>query len=382
MATRKTSRDNRIPVYVLAALVLVAVVWRLANPPEPLTPGPYGGFPNWVSSADLGSMSSQAINPSGNMWAGSWNHKPKSGDPRSSIWLIDFDKCEARVVKLPDGNFVTDVGWADDATVWALTGAAGETPDKLAYVDSRSAKATKTVRLKGPVDRILSWPAGSAVFLGERTKGGVVLALHSANGEIVSKEIKPDLSRGRKLYTDTAISPDRTLFVYSVQDSREPAGRAYYLANGRDGSVKRLFALGDLPGRVERLWVADWGVMVACVERNKMETVVYDIAAGKFVDARDERVNATWFTNGAMKPLMFVTYDGGYRFDPGTGKTRQLFDFTKLGEQDSQWREAVNGGRLYSIGDGYVSLSVVANTVDIRELKKDGTFDRNLLPRY
>lgn len=373
------SSNNRLPIIILGLLVLVAVVWRLTNPPAPTPPGPYGAFPGWRSSASLGQMASQAVNPSGTMWAGVWSDKPKSGPTRSAVWIIDFKGYEARMCKLSDGTTPSSMIWADDDTI-ALLDQTGSSGAIVSFIKANDAKISRTVKISDSLDRIAAWPSGSPVFVGETDAKTIRLALYSNTGERLSPEIAPDMPDGAKMQGDAALSVDRTSFVYAVQDDSVEGGRVYYLANAREGSAKPIFVLGDLPGRVEGIWVSDAGVLVACLERESMKAVVYDPGTAKLRSAKAGEVAAGW--PNAPRKLRYVTYDGGYSFDLATLKTRKLFDLTKLSRTEGYWRDSARGGMLYPLDGKYVSVAMAGGTVDIREINKDGTAGRDLLPRY
>ena len=134
---------NRIPIIALGALFLIAVIWRLANPPKPKPPGPTGSFPGWRSSAALGELGAYAVNPGGTRWAGAWNETDtRTNRLRSMMWIIDFGARTAVGHEFSAGTLVSSVTWADDNTVRALTvdseNPASADQSKIVYVDAIS----------------------------------------------------------------------------------------------------------------------------------------------------------------------------------------------------------------------------------------------------
>jgi len=396
---------NRIPYVILGILVLVAIIYRVANPPQPSPPGPMGQFPGWRSGDAIGKMSSEAVNLGGSMWAGAWNEGEGSEALRSAVWIVDFADHDARMCEMKKGWFTSYVGWADDEAVRVLLVDAKNpnvvSESDVAYIDAENAESDRTVRLKNPVKRILVWPPGSEKFVAElaHEDAGTKLAVLSESGEIIGKVVEPDLPEGAKFYTDAALSAEGDVFVFSISDKAARGGRAYYVADASQGNSKKVFDLKDIPGRLEGMWVVGkarhisevWispgdvvaTVLMVCSEKEKFRVAEYAFSKGKIETLKkgvgESALNRYW--PDAPEQMLFVTYSGGYRFDLATGKTKPLFDYKKLRARDEMWRQEVRNGRLYPIEAGYISVSVNANIVDIREMSKKGIVERNLLPR-
>lgn len=372
--------NNRIPIIVLIALVFLALVWRLGNPPEPPPPGPYGKFPGWRSTDVLGEMGGCSVNPPGTAWAGAWNGTGKAAAQGSSVWVIDFAAYEARLCKLSGTAAVTHLSWQDKDTIRALRPESNET---IVYIDAKSARVGRSQRLDAAVRSVLCWPAGSERLVAEMQapQGKLRLAALTPPDAIEGKQIEVDLPPGGKLHPQAALSPDGSLFVFSIADKRASAGRAFYLADTVEGAAKPVFDLGDLPGKVEKMWVGESGILIACSERDAFKVVLYDPAQARIVDApKGGAALEDW--PDVEREMMFVTYNGGYSLDLASGRARRLFDLTMLDEREAPWREAVRDGRLYSVGDHYVSVSMTAGVVDIREINKNGTAGRRLLAKF
>lgn len=378
---------NRIPIIALGALFLIAVIWRLANPPKPKPPGPTGSFPGWRSSAALGELGAYAVNPGGTRWAGAWNETDtRTNRLRSMMWIIDFGARTAVGHEFSAGTLVSSVTWADDNTVRALTvdseNPASADQSKIVYVDAISGDEKRSTTLDQPVARILAWGPGAKRSLAQPAGGAARAALMDESGGIIRETTT--LPGGAELAGDAAVSPDGASFVFSVSEESASGGRSYYLGDAAHEQTRRIFALGDLPGRVEGIWLADAGVLVVTSSEDKFHVSVYDPALGQLRHVPrgvGAAIGSKW--PGAPRAMMFTTFNGGYRLDLESGKTTRLFDYSGLGEAEDQWRQAVRDGRLYQARDGnYVSVSVNAGMVDIRELGKNGRPARDLLPRY
>ncbi|GAF77530.1 unnamed protein product, partial [marine sediment metagenome] len=271
-----------------------------------------------------------------------------------------------------------------------------------AYIDADSAEIDRTVRLKNPVKRILVWPAGSEKFVAELAHEGAEtrLAVLSESGEIIGKVVEPDLPEGAKFYTNAALSADGDVFVFSISDKAARGGRAYYVADARDGNSKHVFDLKDIPGRLEGMWVVGraryitevWvsggdvvaTVLMVCSEKEKFRVAEYAFSKRK-IEVLKKEIGTTVvkrYWPDAPEQMLFVTYNGGYMFDLASGKTKKLFNYKKLRPKDEIWRQEIRNGRLYPIEAGYISVSVNANIVDIRQLNKKGIVERSLLPRF
>lgn len=114
---RKQSNTNRMPVYILGGLVMIALIARIMTPPQPPVPGPRGDLPRWTASFAYGKMGAWAVNPSGTMFAGAWSMKGKEGKDLSAIWIIDFEKQEARHYSIKDILQINAMEWYDDKSI-------------------------------------------------------------------------------------------------------------------------------------------------------------------------------------------------------------------------------------------------------------------------
>lgn len=382
--------NNRVPIYVLGVLVLVAIIWRMAHPPVPPPPGPLGVMPTWDSMTRIGDMGPCAVNPAGSMWAGAWN-EIKPGKLRSAVWVLDLENQKSWHCALEGGSIITSLGWKDDGTVWALA-VDGDEPAEAA--DSRliickagsGSGELEEVTLKSKVARILAWPAGSGKLVAQLAGGrdSAVLAVLSEDGEVSGNEIELGLPKETRFYHTAALSPDGTVFVFGVEEDEVGGNETFYLADIGTGSSQRVFGSADLPGKIEGVWVAPKGVLLAVSEREKFHVLAYDPAAGKLDELGKPGVKVdvagTW--PDAPKTMKFITYNGGYELSLATAKVKRLFDLSKLSKSTSYWREQVQDGRLYLRKDGtYTSTSLSAGTVDIRVIKKNGLNGPELLPR-
>ncbi len=134
------------------------------------------------------------------------------------------------------------------------------------------------------------------------------------------------------------------------------------------------------------IWVGPAGVLVVCSERDKFQTLVYNLTAAQakvedLVKVQPKPgIKKSW--PDAPEKMMFGSFSGGYSYDLAAGKTVKLFDYSKLGRTDDYWRNQVQDGSLYPRKDGdYISVSVVSSEVDIRVIKKNGTKGPDVLPR-
>lgn len=378
--------NSRIPIYILAVLVVAAIIIRIANPPAPPLPGPLGNPPNWDSGLKVGTMAASAVNPSGTMWAGAWNQKAKDGGLHSALVLIDLEKKTAQRQDLGKGVFTNGLGWADDDTVRVMLTDSEEptlaSNSRIAYLrkaSSSSPKFESGERLPAPVERVLSWPVGSDTLLAQMATpdSGLEIAVLS-KGAVVGKAVSMVPPKGSEAYRVAALAPDGSSFVFSTA-TKTGGDLAYWYVDAKTGANPRMLASTDLPGRVEGIWTSPAGVLMVVSQRDKFQVLRYDPKSGKVAPAAGD-IKAQW--PDAPEYMMFATYNGGYRLDLATGNTKRLFDLTRQGKDSDEWRRRIQDGRLYPRKDGnYTSVSTLANEVDIRIIEKDGDKGGNILPR-
>jgi hypothetical protein len=372
--------NNRIPLFILGALVVLALIWRIANPPPPLLPGPLGRIPNWSSVTKIGDMGAAAVNPDTTMWAGAWNEKNKQGVVRSAVVIIDLEKRTAQHVGLGEGFNAVSLFWQDNKSFRVLMVDSAKpalvTRSRLVTckVEAATTKHTR-VSLETDVASVLTWPPGSdkfAVRLGGTPAKTAVLA---ENGSPIGKEITLEVPDSAKFYPVAALGPDGGSYVFGVEKSEVGGVETFYLADARTGAVKELFTSNDLPGIVDGMWVSPAGLLIVTSERNKFSEVKFDPASGKMVDIASSKgsIDLAKSWPDAPAKMMFATFDGGYQLDLATGKVKKILSFDTSDRLASHWRKETQGGRLYPRKDGdYTSISYMAREVDIRIIGKDG----------
>lgn len=392
-------KSNRLPLYLVFVLIGLAIIYRITNPPVPLTPGPIGGIPTWRSTVAIGKMISQAVNPSGTRWAGVWAEPAKDGKARSAVWIIDFNSYSAKSCLSPEDVSAEYLTWADDNTIRLIcssTSAKGKGPG-IVRIDASSAKVKSPAHFVPEVARILYWLGGSDVFVAEVAdqSGKTTLAAFTARGDgasMVGKQVSFAMPKDGEFYTHAGIAADGGSFVFSVADPAANDGRSYYLADTRTGAAKKMFDLGDAPGGIEGIWPSSAGVLMVCKVREenhkdkttvtKLEDVVYDPATGKLAEQKGGVTDlGKW--PGAPKSIGYTTIDGGYSFDLATGKNKTLFDLSKKTSfADKQLRDLISMSQLYKLASGnYVTVSEMGGSVDIREMKPNGSRYRDVLQR-
>jgi hypothetical protein len=391
-------KNNRLPLYLVFVLVALAIVYRITNPPAPAVPGPLGGMPTWRSEVALGKMIGQAVNPSGTRWAGVWSEPDKAGKSRSAAWVIDFNAYSAKSCVSPENVAAESLTWADDNTI-RLVCASVSAKDKgpgIVLIDAVSAKVKSPAYFVPEARRILYWPGGSDVFVGEAAggpEGKTALAAFTGQdnkASMVGKQVDFEMPKDGEFYTQGGVATDGSSFVFSVADPAASDGRSFYLADTKTGAARKMFDLGDeaLPGGIEGMWPSAAGVLIVCRDSKNEEhlgelrTMVFDPAAGKLVE-RKGGVSDLGKWPGAPKAIGYTTVNGGFSFDLATGKNKTLFDLKKkTSYADKRLRDAISMCRLYKIKSGdLVAVSESSGAIDIRELKPDGSLYRNVLPR-
>lgn len=392
-------KNSRLPLYILLVLVAAALIWRMANPPAPPLPGPTGKFPGWKSTGTLGDIASHVVNPSGTLWAGAWNQTLPEGKIRSAVWIIDFNGYSAKAVALPEGYSTDYLSWGDDNTIRACGMNSGKAPG-VAYIDAAAGKVKSTSHFDVKFTDMVLWPNGGSVFLARLSdpgdgsifadrRGQAVFTVASddrtSGGEVgkqIGKPVTFDLPKDAAFASEAGVAADGASFMFSVSDPAAKEGKSFYLGDTATGTAKRAFDLGDVPGRIENIWLSKAGVLVLCNIRGKLRDVLYDPATGKLSEqAKGVGDVAKW--PGAATTIAMTTYDGVFEFDLSTGKTKKLVSMSKrVSQEDKFWRDFLRDSRVYKLKSGnFVTVSESGGAIDIREIKPDGGMQRALLSR-
>lgn len=261
-------KNNRLPIAILVALVVIALIYRLFNPPQPPTPGPRGMLPTWISMSKVGEMGPWQVNESGKMWAGAWNKQDKD-KTRSAVWVIDLEEPKAEPYKL-DGKSVKNLTWTDDKTIKAVTD-----KDEVITIDTTGGKIGKGTNdlektagivsvvdkksggkqsfylagdenkllfnsddLPGKIEGIWHSPEGALIVCSERDKFDRVIY------DIASGKLK-ELKRGEMIDTAAYTGAPKSMMFVSYT-----AGYRFTLDNGK---TKKLFSFENLR-RSDDIW--------------------------------------------------------------------------------------------------------------------------------
>ena len=384
-------KGSKLPLYALYAVIALALIYAVANPPAPQIPGPVGKFPAWKSTTVVGKMTAQAVNPAGTMWAGAWSDSSKD-KAQSAVHIVDLNGFGVKSYALPEGSPVELINWSG-GTVRACCGA-GDKGLEVSVLDAATGKPKSSDSIGG-VKRVLAWPDGSDVLLAESeaspraSASNMVLMVVSAKsgGEAIGKGVEFDLPKDASLAKEAGVVPDGSSFVFSVSDPAANDGKSFYWADTNTGIAKKAFDLADVPGKIEGMWLSKDGILMLCRVRgnskkgDSMKAVLYSEATGKPV-LQKQGADLKRFP-GAPKTIAFMTYDGGYEFDLSTGKTRTLFDMRKkTSSEDKGWRDFLRDSRLYKLESGnFVAISETGGLIDIREIKPDGKIGRAMISR-
>lgn len=377
--------NNRLPIYILAALVLVALIWRIANPPPAPLPGPRGRIPTWNSMFKIGDMRASGVNPAGTIWAGAWTEKTKDA-LTTALVIIDLEKKTSQHVQISKKYAAQSLFWRDDKSFRVLltndVDAQSATKAQLATctVGNAKTRCEKSELIK-PVVSILDWPVGSDVFIA-RPQGEPKVVLMDQKGNDRGEEASLDAPKSAGFFPVAAVSPDGGSYVVGVEKSDVGGMETFYLVDNKAGTAKELFASSEVPGIIQGMWLSPSGLLIVASEQNKFHEVVYDPATKKMTEIKGKgAVDVAKSWPDAPATMMFTTFDGGYQLNLADGKAKRLFEF-EADRTTSMWRKEVQGGRLYPRKDGdYTSISYAAGAVDIRVIGKDGASEQPILRR-
>lgn len=378
--------NSRLVYYILGILVLIAVVVRILNPPEPLPPGPVGQTPTWKSGTALGNMDSWAVNPEGTMWAGAWNAQEKD-KLRSAVWFIDFAKAQPNHIVFESPAYVHSVVWVDDNVVAVLKTDSGD-PGKIdkseiIKIDSRTGKTAQKMDADVPIAAIVAWLNESNTFMARLAGDTKTIRINTFEygGGSVGKEIALEGNEEVSIDRLASLSLNAEYGAVCIREDRVGSEKTCYFLDFKNGASKAMFKQADLPGRLEGMWAAPAGVLLVTSERDKFKTLIWNSTDGKLSELGKSGLNISAWPS-APKSIMFVSYNAGYDYTIETGKTKELFDLSKLGKNEEMWRREVQEGRLYPRPNGdYTSVSYAAGSIDIRTITKDGLKGDRILAR-
>ena len=386
--------DKRIPIAVFVIIFIVVVTWRLFNPPAPIPPGPLGDSSSWRSSARTGDMSTQAVNPAGTCWAGGWFKKSeRSGKAtyRSSLRIVPFDSNPARLISFnppAQNGYIAGLAWIDDSTVGVLLNdndSTTPTSSSIAVVDASTGSIKSEVKLPSAVYRVLGCIRNSGQLACVAiSPEGAHLALVSADGRLDTRSQAFPLKESDSVGQSFSASPTGKFLVASINTDL-PQGQVpvFYLLTTDTGASRPIFNALDLPSRVEALCVSDSGeTLVVC--RKGDEPHVFSVnpqqTAGPKLAPKVTDVRKRWAD--CPKELLFVSYKFIFSYDPATDKRTVLAELKNDTTDRESLVQQVQGGTAYRQGtDRFVTVSLVADTVDIRVFTKAGKLDRDILPR-
>lgn len=382
------NKKSRLPLYVIFVLVAVALAWRISNPPPKIVPGPIGSFADWKSERSYGEMGAFAVNPAGTLWAGAWNSRQQSSNvAHSAIRIIDFDNHSGKSCALPDEIEVNYISWADNSTIRACFTSISDPllGSGFILVDALEGKVTGEPVSGSDIERVVCWPNTASMFVAVTDDDPASVAAYNVKGSECSKMGQAiPIAGGEKgnLYKDAGIDYSGGTFVFSVADSKVSGGRSYYLADAETGSAVKMFELADVPGRIEGIWPSPSQVLIVCSVNQKLQVLTYDHAAARLVEQPNGVDLSIW--PKVPKKIDYANYDGAFQFDLNTGKSKAIFDLSKHNtDKDKVWRDAMRDCLIYPLKNGnYISVSETGGTVDIREIKPDGQWYRNVLPRH
>ncbi len=381
------NKNNRLPLYVIFVLVAVALVWRISNPPPKIVPGPIGSFADWKSVRSYGELGAQAVNPAGALWAGAWNSRQHSSNTaHSAIRIVNFNDHSGKSCALPDGIEVNYISWADNRTLRACFTSITDPLQGAGFimVDAVEAKVTGEPVYGSDIERIVCWPNTASKFVALTDEEPASVAAYNVNGKecsMIGQAIPIPGGDKDNLFKDTGIDYGGGTFVFSVADPEMSGGRAYYLADAETGSMVKMFELNDVPGRIEGIWPSPTQVLIICSVNQKLQVLTYDQVAARLVEQPNGIDLSIW--PKVPKTIDYTNYNGAFQFDLATGKSKPIFDLSKHNtDKDKAWRDALRDCLIYPLKSGnYVSVSETGGAVDIRELKPDGQWYRNVLPR-
>ena len=381
--------NSKIPAVILGLLVLLAIIFRINNPPSKIPPGPLGHMPSWISSNQIGKLDDQSINMDASLWAGVWNQKIDDKS-RAAVRVIDFSSNSSKLTYFKDNAYIADLFWVNNTTLRILV----LDTDKLDKVkessiidlDSNNGNVIKTTKLPVATLKIFAWSKDFSSYsaLYKDQNGQTLVAIFDITNNVVNKPVAIELPKNTSFGNKAALSADNKSFIFSVSDSMNDISAPYYLVNSVSGTIKKAFITSDIPGKIEFMSLSDLGVVIVASARDKFNTVVYNLADSKIVMLHEYSNKAALIKlcPDLPKDMMFISYSKGYNYNPIEEKTTPLFSMAGFNKDEDLWRMEVQGGRLYPSKDGsYISVSYSIGTADIRVISKDGHMKNSILPR-
>ncbi|MFQ3550122.1 MAG: hypothetical protein SNJ70_10280 [Armatimonadota bacterium] len=387
--------NKRLLVFIIFLLIGMGIVYRISTPPRVIVPGPVGDMPVWSSKNAIGKMTGQALLSNQKKWAGVWHDVEPNGTHVCAVWIIDLEKPSAEHVLLADDTIPLFIGWKDNNTIRLVVERHPINKQKyteIVYIDAKDTKIISKEKTKAFVEAVYAWLEGDDNFFGK----SIINEKESFVGMHKKDATKVNIFNTENI--TNILDSDISNFVFSKNkteaafiSSKKNERKLMYIQ--ASGLTKELDVIDDIPGRVEDMWVSDKGILILWAAGDKIGTLAWKAPAISESMGLAEEVKQTAdeiklvkeynlidFPT-APKTIMLITYNGGYEIDLKTGKKKELFSYKKLPRTDQYWRAEVQDGRLYETKDGYISISTAFNTVDIRQLDKNGKKKYDILAR-
>ena len=371
---------NRPFIYVILAFTLIAIIWRISNPPQLPIPGPIGSPSNWNSASSIGVFVSTQINPDASKVAALWVDTKLSDTPRSGLRVINTKDNTQTSILLPENFKSNGLSWNNDI----LTVAGSTQSGKWQFIEvSPSSKSISVLsNTNTDIGNIISWPPGSRYLLSEKsTLQNTTLTVYNQQGSAYGQSVDiPNCSVTNWSQVNTLAQRGDCAVVSVLPNSDTSGFPNVYFCDFQIGKAKLIS--NRLPGRIHEVLVSRQGVLIVCVLRGQCTSVLYNPSDSKLSLLKS--VPVKWAPNtlwpNTNSPISLFVNDSLIQLDLSTLSVTKIFTYKDIDATSATWQTQVAGARCFPRGNAdYISINTDTGEPDIRRFAKSESENKYIM---
>lgn len=371
---------NRPLIYGFIALLLIATIWRISNPPQLPTPGPVSSPPHWSSTSTIGDFVCMQVSPDSSQVAGIWVSELPNVPVKSGLRIMRTNINTQIAIPLMDGFKANGLSWKGAKVI--VSGSMPDNKSRYVEVDPSTQRYKTLSQFDTIIDNVISWPADSKFLLSETTTNqSITTTVLDDKGSPVGKSVVIPNCTSLKWNQTNTLSTDGDCAVISVLPIADSSGFPnYYYCDYKTGSASLIS--NKLPGRVQELLVARAGVIIICVLRGKCTTLLYNPTDLKLIELKS--IPLSWSPHtlwpSSKGCFTFFANEATLRLDLSNLSVTRLMEFKNVDSPNAAWQTLVANAPCVLMPSGdLLSISIDAGEPDIRRFSKNSSKNNYLM---